>query len=474
MKKVILNYILLLALCGAQTACKKDLNALPENSRVEDVVVTDARNAEIALNGAYYAFANATAVKTSWQWHEIYPAMFAGYLGYGFGMLPSEENRNEGNGNLYWAESYKLLNAVNGTLKGVNKLAEGAFAGSRKKEMIGELHFLRAYAYFKLLSYYGEWYKPGSPYGVLLREEASTKSNIAKARSSVKESYEFILSDLNDAIANAPAVNKNYYATKWAAMALKMRVLMSRGEPADYIEAVSLANNVIQNSPYQLEAKTIDLFRTKGLTSSEVILGLKSQANQEKDFYSRSAQYFPGASALYVAKKALKDLYGTDPRGSWVVGTASRYVAYSPNTFYFTKYMPEGGTVTPVTETYYAMRLSEVYLLKAEALVRSGGSLTEAKAVVKEVMSRGGVTDFTALEGANTPADLLLQIYLETAKSLVGEDGQEWMALLRLGLDKVKQLKPTITKQEQFILPVPASEFVYNPEFGDQNPGYSK
>jgi starch-binding outer membrane protein, SusD/RagB family len=473
MKKVI-SYILLLALCGAQTACKKDLNALPENSRVEEVVVTDARNAEIALNGAYYAFANATPVKTSWQYHEIYPAMFAGYLGYGFGMLPQEENRNEGDGNLYWAESYKLLNAVNGTLKGVDKLAEGAFAGSRKKEIIGELHFLRAYAHFKLLSYYGEWFKPASALGVLLRDEASTKTNISKARSSVKESYDFILSDLNDAIAHAPAVRANHYASKWAAMVLKMRVLMSRGQASDYTEVVSLANTLIQSSPYKLEAKTVDLFRTKGLASTEVILGLKSQANQEKDFYSRSAQYFPGASALYVAKKALKDLYGTDPRGSWVVGSASPYVAFSPNTFYFTKYMPQGGTVTPVTETYYAMRLSEVYLLKAEAMVRSGGSLTEAKAAVKEVMTRGGVTDFSALDGANTAADLLVQIYYETARSLVAEDGQEWQALLRLGLDKVKQLKPTITRESQFILPIPSTEFAYNPEIGDQNPGYNK
>jgi hypothetical protein len=120
------------------------------------------------------------------------------------------------------------------------------------------------------------------------------------------------------------------------------------------------------------------------------------------------------------------------------------------------------------------MRLSEVYLLKAEAIVRSGGSLSDAKMAAKEVMTHAGVTDFSAIDNANTPDDLLLQIYYETVKSLVAEDGQEWMALLRLDFNTVKQIKPTITTQAQYILPIPHSEFVYNPAIGDQNPGYSK
>jgi hypothetical protein len=115
-----------------------------------------------------------------------------------------------------------------------------------------------------------------------------------------------------------------------------------------------------------------------------------------------------------------------------------------------------------------------VYLLKAEAIVRSGGSLPDAKAAVKEVMTHAGVTDFSAIDNANTSKDLLLQIYFETVKSLVAEDGQEWMALLRLDFDTVKQIKPTITTQAQYILPIPHSEFVYNPTIGDQNPGYNK
>ena len=89
-------------------------------------------------------------------------------------------------------------------------------------------------------------------------------------------------------------------------------------------------------------------------------------------------------------------------------------------------------------------------------------------------MSKAGVTDFSAIDNANTSGELLLQIYYETVRSLVGEDGQEWMALLRLDFNTVKQIKPTILAQTQYILAIPHSEFVYNPQIGDQNPGYSK
>ena len=473
MKNISFSILLLASLCMMQ-ACKKELNALPENSRVAAVAITDARSAETALNGVYYAFANATPVKTNWTNHERYPAMLAGYLNYGFGPDPASENRNNGLSSIYWNESYILINAANGMLSGMEKLPDNTFAGNRKKEIIAETRFLRAYGHFKLLSYYAEWFKPSSALGVLIRDVPSSKGNISKQRSTVQESYDFIIADLDDAIANGAETKPGHYATKWAAMLLKMRVLMSRAGSGDYAEVISLANNIIQTGPYQLEPVTKDLFYIKGLASNEVMLGLKPQANQHLDYYSRSKQFWPSASSLFVATGNLKDLLQDDPRRSWLVGSASPYAAYTPNSYYFTKYIPQGSVATPVSETYYAMRLSEVYLLKAEAMIRSGGSLDDAKTAIKEVMTRGGVTDFSDIDNAATPEDLLVQLYYETAKSFVAEDGQEWMALLRLDFNTVKQIRPTITDQRQYIVPIPHSEFVYNPAIGDQNPGYDK
>lgn len=458
-------------------SCGKELGALPKNAKVESNTILDQGTAQIALNGAYYNFANASTTRANWQQHQLLPAIFAGYLGYGYGALQQEDNLTEPAGGTYWAESYKSLNAANGVIKGVNALADNAFTGNRKKEILAEARFIRAYSHFKLLSYYAEWYKINSTQGVLLRDELSTLTNITKKRSSVKDSYDFILADLNEAIANGPAVNPNHYATKWAAMALKMRVLINRGGTGDYTEVIQLADNILQNGPYVLEASQQNLFRTAGLASKEVILGIKPQALQAADPYSKSRQYWPGASSLYVAKAKLRDLYSGDPRQNWVIGIANPSTS-SPNTYFFTKYQVVNGTPSTLTETDYAIRLTEVYLLKAEAIVRSGGPLNDAKTLVHLIQEKAGLSvanaPYLAVTAALTPAALLEEIYKETSRSLVAEDGSEWMALLRLPFETVKAYRPGITSQIQYIIPVPLAEFQYNPEFGEQNTGYSK
>lgn len=475
--KIVYKYLALAVLVLGFQSCKKDLSALPKNAKVDANTILDQGTAQIALNGAYYCFANATQLKTGWQSHEVFPGMIAGYLADAYNTTAEMENRNANiNSSYYWNESYTLLNAANGVIKGVNALPDNKFTGNRKKEIIAEAHFLRAYGHFKVMSYYAEWFKPTSTLGVLLRDELSTISNIPKARSTVKESYDFILSDLDDVIANAPAANPNQYATKWAGMALKMRVLISRGAAADYTEIISLANNLTQNSPFLLEAKAEDIFHKSGLSSKEVILGIKPQANQQADYYSKSAQYWPGASSLNVATTSLKNLLNNDPRQAWMVGT----VAKNAVTFYFTKYILQNTTPTAVSEADYALRLTEVYLLKAEAIVRSGGSMADAKSLVHQIQAKAGITatvnntSYLAVENAGTTDALLLEIYKETVKSLIAEDGMEWLALLRLPFETVKLIKPTITNQSQYILAVPKSEFMYNPTFGDQNPGYNK
>lgn len=473
MKRII--YVMLGAVLIAGVACKKELGKLPENAKVDGNTILDQRTSEIALNGVYYRFANVEAGNnvTKWMEHEVPPAMFAGYMGYGYGEDGAEINnyKSSGYAGVYWTSSYQIINAANGVIKGVTALDDKAFTGNRKKQILAEARFLRAYGHFKLLSYFGQWFDLNSPYGALLRDEFVTVGEISKARSSVKDSYTSILSDLDEAITNAPADNQPIYVTRWAAMALKMRVLMSHGQPADYPVVTALADSIILNSKYTLEPQMKDLFYVKGLSSPEVILGVKSQQNQESYYYVLSRQYWPGASSLYVAKTALKNLLANDPRGAWMIGPANRY---TDGTYFFLKYIQEGNKPTPVTETAYALRLTEVYLLKAEAIVRAGGSLATARDILKNIMAHAGVTNFAAVDNAISVNDVLKQLYLETSRNLVGEDGQEWIALLRLPPALIQELRPTANDKIKFILPIPHDEFGMNPAIGPQNPGYQQ
>ncbi len=471
-------YILSIAFCMIFSSCDKQLSEPPANARVEGTAITDQKSAITALNGVYYRFANVTADNvTYWQNHQVPGGMYSGWLQYGFGLSQDEQNNNVNSGfaGSIWSQSYLLITAANAVIDGIQPVPENAFVGDKKKNIIGESRFLRAYGHFRLLMYFSEWFNQSSKNGVLVRDKFTALSEIQKARSTVAESYAFILADLDFAIANAPATNPNYYATKWAAMALKMRVLMTRGLQADFAEVNTLGNTLIQTSGFALEPNLRDIFQTKGLSSKEIILGIRPQPSQELFIYNQSKEFFPGGSNVYAASQKLKDLLQNDPRGSWMVGPTTPYQAYSPNTYYFSKFIPVGSASSQLTETSYALRLSEVYLMMAEATIRTnGGDLNAAKTLIKTVMARAGVNNFSAVDNANTNSDLLLQNYYEVSRNLVGEDGIEWLTLIRLPLNTVKQLKPTILSNIQFYFPVPRSELDGNKLFGVQNTGYGQ
>lgn len=465
MKKLII-YLVFFAGATFQMSCKKELNALPTQSKVVGNVILDQKSAEIALNGVYLRFAEGGDDRgtPSVMWsrnHEVNATWLAGYLTYPYGGGPFDENSLVTATDYavadMWSNPYLLINAANGVIEQVTALPDDKFSGSRKTEIIAEARLLRAYGHQYLLRFFSQFYDLSSNYGVMLRTEFVTTNNIAQKRSSVKESYDFILADLDEAIAKAPANSVNYYTNKWVAKALKARVLMIRGAAGDYAQVLTLTQDIIQNSPYQLETNVRDIFSTKGLDSKEVMFGLVPKPNQ----VTKEEVYIYRDEAGYLATDAFQALFVNDPRANWLIGDIAGEVG-------ITKY--QGAKV----EVSYALRLTEMYLLQAEAIVRSGGSLNTARTLLKTVMGHAGVTNFSAVDNAISDAALLRQIYNETVRNLSFEDGQEWSALLRLPLATVLEIKPAIVDKNHFILPIPNVEFQKNPAIGDQNPSYSK
>lgn len=266
---------------------------------------------------------------------------------------------------------------------------------------------------------FAQFYDVKSPYGVLLREEFSTTTNMAKARSNVADSYSSILGDLDFAIQYAPLESENTSVNQWVAKGLKARVLMMRGGEGDYEEVIRLTSDIIDHSPYVLEENLRDIFQIKGLTSTEVMLGIVPMPNQTKHYTT----YIYYEDPYYTPTRTDSLLYRDDPRIEWMLGEVAGMDG-------ITKY------VGSQQEISYAMRLSEMYLLQAEAIVRSGGSVDDARNILEEIMGHAGVTDFTTLESITDPNVMLTEVYEEIARNLMLEDGIEWNALTRLPIEK--------------------------------------
>jgi hypothetical protein len=469
-------YILLFALVLVTGGCKKQLNVFPTTSEVDGNIIVDTKSAQTVLNGVYYQFASGTqdyngVPATGWfNYHEVMYSFMAGTLDYAGGGGEFEQfaiDDTNSASDLLWSYNYLLVNAANGFLKNLEPV--GTIPETRKIEMKAEGMFLRAFANTQLLLTFGEYRKMSSPYGILLRKEFINANNINQARATVADSYAFILQDLDFAISNLPLQGSQlYYTNRWVAKLLKARLLINRAAPGDYAQVISLTDDIIKNSPFLLEKNQRDIFWTKGFSSKEVMMSIQPYADQQFKFVSYQQALF------YAGTNLMTQLFEGDPRRQWVyteiedaflgpVNEVTKYYSGDPD--------PNVAVPVPNVENSYAFRLSEAYLLKAEALSLSGGDMAEARTLLKTVVGNAGVTDFSEIDNAATGPDLQLLIVKEFMKNFVCENGIDWYALRRLPFATLQNIRPAIPDQTRLILPIPHSERVKNPNI-QQNEGY--
>ncbi len=474
MKNVLISSLVLVLFACSFGACKKELNVYPTTQEVDGNVITDAKSAATVLNGVYFRFAdgfNDYQGVPATQWYNVneeIPSLLSGMLKVGSSPYKDLSQHNYSPAgdlvDVVWSYGYGVVNAANGFLKNIAPIA--SITKDSRDQMIAEAKFLRAYANSELLLYYGQYYDTTSAYGIILRNEFADADNLYLPRAGVAATYDSILADIDNALPSLPAINTQIsYANVWAAKLLKARVLINRGSAADYAQVIALTKDIITNSSFSLEGNVKDLFLMKGLTSREILLGVQPFSKQGEK-WSDYISY-----GYYIPDTLFRLLFKGDPRLAWYAQPIAGPYSTSVR---LTKYYP-GSVATPapmtISENGYAFRLTEAYLLEAEALVMSGGSTEDARTLLKTVEEQAGIIDFTTIDAAATASDLQLLIVEEEMRSFVAEAGQDWFALRRLPFATVKNLVPTLTDPSRLILPIPQNETLYNSNL-IQNPNY--
>ncbi|MGQ1908439.1 RagB/SusD family nutrient uptake outer membrane protein [Marinifilum sp. RC60d5] len=169
----------------------------------------------------------------------------------------------------------------------VNSLPTATFDEELKNRIIGEAKFLRAYSYSKLVALFGPVPLVKADYSV---------DNLVEPRSSEAAIYEFIKTDLSEAIVALPeasryAANDLGRATKGAARALKARVLMQEssyhynsalevsGYPVStaeiWDEVYELTKDVIESGEYTLASNFATIFEEEGENNEESIFEIQ-------------------------------------------------------------------------------------------------------------------------------------------------------------------------------------------------------
>lgn len=148
----------------------------------------------------------------------------------------------------------KSVYTYNKIITEVMKAADGTDA--KKRELLAEAKIGRAMTYFTLINYYGKPYNAataGSDLGYpIIKESDITLTNFT--RNTVEEVYNFIVSDITEAMPDLPAVlSKRNRVSRIAGEALLGKVLMFKGDFATAENHLQSAIDMMSSSNQALE-----------------------------------------------------------------------------------------------------------------------------------------------------------------------------------------------------------------------------
>ena len=409
------------------TGCKKLLDQIPGDAQPGEEVLKSSANVYAVLAASYERFTNndfmgGNFTKTS----ELYGDQinFVNVTG-GAEVQFTQRGFSSFNsvGRSLWFTGYDAIGRANVVIKALTENSYADLKDSAKNIWNGEALFIRGVSHFELTRLFAKPYtsNPTSDAGVVIRQKAlsATEAQIPKQRATVKESYDAAIADLKLAETLLPSVNGGARATKWAAKAYLARIYFNM---ADYTNAFAYANDVITNSGYSLGTDVAAPFKTNGNlsapTTGVVMMILGDAGVQRGSFWNSDLNntYLPLGSTVYSLITA----------NGGTRYTSLTTMSTSPVRGISTKWSQLGASIGI---NFPLIRLSEMYLIRAEARVQNGG-FTDAtvRADYNAVRAVAGVNMDNTTVGA---AALLTAIRNERAVEFFTE-GDGYHELRRL------------------------------------------
>ena len=127
----------------------------------------------------------------------------------------------------YWSQGFKIIRQANTLILDLPNYPE---LSEWSKGWIAEAKFIRAYVYFQLAKRYGGLPKVLEPQYL----DPNDETKLWVKRESHADTYDFILNDLDDAIADMPPTSETGRANKYVAATLKSRAALYAATTARY------------------------------------------------------------------------------------------------------------------------------------------------------------------------------------------------------------------------------------------------
>lgn len=377
--------------------------------------------------------------------------------------------------NALWNSAYNVIYHANAVIEGIAGAKNSTMRDSVKIQYTAEAKFLRAFAYFHLVNFFGD---------VPVALTIDFNQTVGLTRAPVSAVYEQILTDLQDAERDLPATyaagkNLRVRVNKWGAKAMLAKVRLYMGDNA---QAAAKASEVIaQAGLFQLEPLS-NVFLAG---SKEAILQFK-QTNQdatlknavsEGHYFVPAVDPFKGLASVWLSDQLLNAFEEGDQRKEvWTDSTLQTNGGLNVKVWYPVKYKTNRSNAVlnaPSPEFYMVLRLADMYLIRAEA--RANGADGGHSRAIDDLNAIRFRTSLQNLPGTLDASEVKEAVMHEREIEMFAEWGNRWMDLKRTGkASSVLSAMPVKQPWEgdyQLLYPIPVAEIEANRSLS-QNNGY--
>ena len=383
-----------------------------------------------------------------------------------------------------WSQFYAIVGSATNVIENVKLMDSSLIDDATRAQIIADAKFARAWVLFDIVKYWGD-----APMTLQLIPSI-TVDNIDKwypimypSRTSEEEIYAQIISDLDeDTIKNLPSKSAGAFCgTQGAAYGLLAKVYATMGKKSerDYSKVVDMCNNVIKQG-YSLVPDFESLWTVDGKFSSESIFELYFSDAAEQHNWAYWVLLSDVSGDVVVSWRRYctptQDLVAKFDKEKDVRYKSSIYWTAVPyDTYWPAKNYPLAYKIRQKESDIILLRLADILLLKAEALVELNRP-KEALMIVNDIRNRAGLS---GLSLSLSVAEARLAVENERQLELLFE-GQRWWDLIRnermeevmkLAHDKNGNLRFSEIPAWRAKLPIPQAQIDINERL-TQNIGY--
>ncbi|MDR7210276.1 RagB/SusD family nutrient uptake outer membrane protein [Flavobacterium piscis] len=416
-----------------------------------------------------------------------------------------------------WTGLYIIVAHCNSTIKGINENTPETVSAADKNAGLAEARFIRAMAYYHLAMLWGEV--------PIIEDNTKLIKSPLVNKSRTADVYRFITEDLTFAAENLPKTDEKGRVTSWSAKGMLSKVYLTMSglgqmggmRNEEYLDKAKFyAKDVIENSGLALLPDYANLFKTQYNDNPESLFALQwssissgwNEGNQLLT-YSPSVEINPQKSSAWGSPAPSYDLYlayteqDSVRRKASIMLTGDHYAELNAAGGGYTATAPgmkkhiignevdnnsPTMTATSSIEHNSLLRLADIYLIYADAVLGNNASTTDAAALTyfNKVRTRAGVDPVTVL---NT------DVILNERRVEFACEGEYWYDLVRLSYYNPQKAVSILGNQKRvpfdyvkstaiatpkdpiapispatfgtFTLELPASEIIANPKLNE-------